>query len=136
MIVRVSVLLTNLFVQQRARGTRSCGWRQLEFRARTCRAHGVGRVYHLHRLPRRTISTALGAVFLAQFSACIRGMRIFESHPVARSQLAKGTILAAKVVKFEIFGCSDSQKEKKSDGDTLNLLEFFTARCLLLSMLR
>jgi hypothetical protein len=90
-----------------------------------------GAPYHLHRLHRRMIDAALGAGLLAQFSACIREMRIFGSHRVTRSQLAKRTILAAKMVEFEIFGCSDSHKEKKSYGDTLNLLQFFTARCLL-----
>ncbi|MGB8414308.1 MAG: hypothetical protein WCE23_15940 [Candidatus Binatus sp.] len=95
-----------------------------------------GAPYHRHRLHRRMIGTALGAVFLAQFSARIREMRILGSHPMVRSQLAKRMVLAAKVVGFETFGCSNSHKEKKPYGDTLNLLRFFTARCLLQSILR
>jgi hypothetical protein len=67
-------------------------------------------VYHLHR---RMISTALGGFFLAQSAGCIREMRILGSHPAVRSQLAKLAVLAGKVVEFETFGCSESQKEKK-----------------------
>jgi hypothetical protein len=92
--------------------------------------------YHLHRLHRRMIGAALGAGILPQFSACTREMRILGSHPVTRSQVAKRTILAAKIIKIEIFGCSHSHNEKNSDGDTLNLLRFFAARCLLRFQLR
>jgi hypothetical protein len=95
-----------------------------------------GTPHHLHRPPRRMIDPALGAGILVQFSACTREMRILGSHPAARSQVAKRMILAAKVVGFETIGCSDSHKEKNSYGDTLNLLRFFAARCLLRFQLR
>ena len=89
--------------------------------------------YHLHR---RMISTALGGFFLAQSAGCIREMRILGSHTAVRSQFAKLAVLAGKMVEFETFGCSESQKEKKSAGDALNLLGFFKARCLLFLLLR
>ena len=44
---------------------------------------------------------------------------------MVRSQLAKLALLPRKVVEFGTFGCSESQKEKKSDGDALNLPRFF-----------
>jgi hypothetical protein len=51
-------------------------------------------------------------------------------------QFAKLAILVGKVIKFEIFGCSESQKEKKTRDDALNLLGFFEARYLLYLLLR
>jgi hypothetical protein len=81
-----------------------------------------GAAYHLHR---RMISPALAAVILPQFSAYIREMRILRSHPAVKLQFAKLALLAGKVVEFGTFGCSESQKEKKSDGDALNLPRVF-----------
>jgi hypothetical protein len=71
------------------------------------------------------ISAALGAGSLPQSSACIPEMRILGLHPVVRSQDAKLAILAGKVIEFEGLGCSESQKEKKADGDILILSRFF-----------
>jgi hypothetical protein len=109
--------------RDRARFTRSRGWRYLEFRARGLAERiALASAYHPHR---RMIGAALGAAIMPQSSACTPEMRILGSHPMVRSQDAKPVVLVGKATEFDSLGCLESQKEKKLDGDILILAQFF-----------
>jgi hypothetical protein len=130
MIVRMSVLIHQFYSCNSARAARDPVDGVILNSERGLAERILSRAaYHLNR---RTICPALDAGILPQLSACVRElsacvreMRILGSHPGMRLQFAKLALLAGKVLELEIFGYPESQKEKKSHGDTLNLPRFF-----------